>query len=67
MSKTFERVTPTDEQAEAIEAIRQGCEALEGLLLERPPSRLRSIALTELEGFSMWATKAIAHEPRPEE
>jgi hypothetical protein len=60
---TFDRVELNEEQQAAAEEIRQGYAALETLILARVPGcRLRSVALTELEGSAMWAQKAIARE-----
>lgn len=57
---TIRNPAPTPEQTTAINAIKHEFCNLEALLLSQVPSnRERSLALTNLEQASMWATKAI--------
>lgn len=58
--KSMTNITPSDDQIEAIEEIREYYkEVVIEIFALIPQSRERSIALTELETSLMWAVKAI--------
>jgi hypothetical protein len=60
MSDTFRKTyhTMKQENTDKVIAIKQACEAVEALM-KTVTSREMSIALTNLEQASMWATKAV--------
>lgn len=61
LDKTFAHHPPNYEQAERYQTIRTQFRALaEILLLTCPPSRDRSVALTNLETAMFWANASIA-------
>jgi hypothetical protein len=52
--------TPTPEEVEVIERIRERAKDVARLIIDKlPPSRERSLALTHLEDSTMWAVKAV--------
>lgn len=63
MSDTFRKVyKPLDDASSAlIVAMKEACEKVESLMLNIK-SREMSLALTNLEQASMWATKAVVLE-----
>lgn len=65
----FEYVAPTPESVGAITRVRVACRELRDTLeAEIPPSRERSVAITNLEQVSMWANKGIVfNQTEPEE
>ena len=61
--KSLTNQSPTTEQIESIESIREGAKLVLGRILGlAPASRERSLALTHLEETVMWAVKAIVLE-----
>ena len=62
MKKTYQQHVPSVAATEALDQIRYAFSQLHEKI-ERmvPPSRERSVALTELETAAMWVTKAIIH------
>lgn len=64
MSKhPFDYHRPSQEQVDQITKVREGCKQLHATLLELPPCRERSVAVTKLEEVSMWANKGIVMQP----
>ena len=62
MLKVFASHKPTPEGAAKIQALREAYTVLHTAITENaPPSRERSVAITELETSAMWATKAVVH------
>lgn len=59
MKHPFDYHKPNDVQVEQIARLRDGCKALYAVILELPPSRERSLAITNLEQVSMWGNKAV--------
>ena len=59
MKHPFDYHRPSDAQIKQIATVREGCKTLHAILLELPPSRERSVAVTKLEETSMWANKAV--------
>ncbi len=60
LNRTFLYHKPSDAGLEMIKNIRKGFTYLHDLLMNHvPPSRERSVALTELETSAMWAIKGI--------
>ncbi len=55
----FDYHAPNQTQIEQISTVRTKCKELNETLLALPPSRERSIAITNLEQVSMWANKGI--------
>jgi hypothetical protein len=61
--RSLTNVTPTAEGIERIEHVRQlGRDLATAVVLNCPPSRERSLALTHLEETVMWSTKSIVLE-----
>ena len=58
---TLQYVQPTEEQKALMQEFRDAAEALYRKTEALPTSRGRSLALTKLEEYSMWANKAITH------
>ena len=58
MSVTDPKFNPSG--SEEIKAIKEASNALAAEIEKLPPSRRRSVALTNLETASMWAVKAAA-------
>ena len=56
MSVTDRDFNPS--QNEQVDAIKAKVIEMEELLLQLPAGRRRSVALTKLEDFSMWAVKS---------
>lgn len=50
---------PSDEMLPVIQATREAYQQLYTHLLTLPPSRERSVSITELETSSMWAIKGL--------
>ena len=62
----FDYVSADASQVERMNRVRDGFKALEEILNELPPSRLLSVAFTQLELAAMAANKSITHEaPAP--
>lgn len=60
MKKIFAYHAPSPESLAKITTLREQFSALHTLIEETcPPSRERSVALTELETTAMWAIKAV--------
>jgi hypothetical protein len=55
----FDYHRPSEAQVAQIARNRDACKAMHAALLELPPSRERSLAITKLEEVSMWSNKAI--------
>jgi len=49
----------TTEESAQVEAVKVAAEALEAAILAAPPSRERSIAMTQLEVCVMWSVKGL--------
>lgn len=61
VNESFKYHPPVGDQSERYERIRNTSEDLATLIEELcPPSRERSLAITNLEQASMWAIKSIA-------
>jgi hypothetical protein len=62
---------PAEDMLPIIQTIRESYSKLHKILLELPPSRERSIAITELEASAMWAIKGLVlndeNSTQPEE
>lgn len=68
IDKPFAYHKPSDDGLARITELREGFSALSAAI-ERvcPPSRHRSVALTELETAAMWAIKAVVfNDPQSE-
>ncbi len=60
MLKTFAYHSPSPEGLNKITTLRESFSALTNAINDTcPPSRERSVALTELETAAMWAIKAV--------
>ena len=67
IAEKFDTVQITSEQYNNIIKLKEAYTELDNVINELcPQSRARSIALTELETSSMWATKSIFHTERKE-
>lgn len=61
--RSLTNVTPSPEQVERIELVRQVAKALGVAVIENVPAgRQRSLAITHLEDAAMWAVKGIVLE-----
>jgi hypothetical protein len=58
MEDLFTNRAPNEEQAKMLDVITEEMLSVADLLGQLPPSRFRSLALTNLEQTSMWAKKA---------
>ena len=58
MEDLFTNRTPNEEQGKMLDVITEEMLSVSDLLHQLPPSRFRSLALTNLEQTSMWAKKA---------
>lgn len=56
---TMNYLQPTDEQLAQLNKIRGEYKALLAALMELPPGRYRSLAVTDLESSAMWANKGV--------
>jgi hypothetical protein len=54
----FTNRPPTDKQGNVLDRITEAMLECSSVVLELPPSRFRSLAMTKLEECSMWAKKA---------
>ena len=62
--RSLTNVTPSPGGIERIEHLRRlARELASGIVLNTPPCRERSLALTHLEDAVMWAVKSIVLEP----
>lgn len=68
MLKTFQYHKPSEEGLKRISALREAFSlVLEAITTQAPPSRERSVAVTELETSAMWAIKAVVfNDPESE-
>jgi len=65
--KTFAYHKPSVAGLEKITELREAYSALTEVVTALPPSREKSIALTELETSAMWAVKAVVfNDPESE-
>lgn len=58
-SKTFKHHVPGDTAKGMMADIRNLFTSIEGVLNQIPPSREKSLAMTNLEQAAMWANKAV--------
>lgn len=68
MKKTFAYHKPSSAGLEKIRYLREAFSAMHDLIEKTcPPSRERSVALTEIETTAMWAIKAVVcNDPESE-
>lgn len=67
IAEKFDNVPITQEQYNKILKLKEAYTELDKAINELcPQSRAKSVALTELETSSMWATKSISHPERKE-
>jgi hypothetical protein len=63
MAHPFDHVMPTPEQHAAMTAIGEAFKPALAALEAMPPSRHRSLALTDLESAMMWAKRGVMFPP----
>ena len=62
IEKTFAYHKPSEDGLKKITTIREAYSVLKASIEDlAPPSRERSVALTELETSAMWAIKSVVH------